>query len=248
MSDMGIGESMLLSSIIGGGASLAGGALANKGKTNSTSTSNNSFNNTSTSMPTIAPGYSPMAQQINDMVMNRLKTGTDLSGYTGTGLSNINRAFSLASQGSDNDLAARGLSTSPIAGAVGANRNLARAATSAQFTNSIPLLQRDLQSQDLDLGSRILSAFGRGQTNTSSGTSTGTNTGETTTESGGGAAGAFNNLSGYLGYLSGSGAFGGNNGFVNPNQRYQVQGPNGSRVLDTGNITGMPGGLPRAQF
>jgi hypothetical protein len=183
MSDMGIGEGLLLSSIIGGGASIAGGALANKGS------------QTSAVSPTIDPAYQGLQGQVLKMIQQRLSTPVDLTGYTANSVANINKNAGLTKQGADNALVARGLATSPVAGAVDANINTQRMAGVSQLENSIPLLQDSLQRQNLSDANTILQT-GRGST------------GSSTVSSGGGAAGAFTNLAQYLGYLNGKGVFG----------------------------------------
>jgi len=183
----GIGTGLLLSSIIGGGSSIVGGALANKAKQGSTSTT--------------TPTYDPQSQALRDLVYKQISDrltgpGADLSGYTTSGLQDINKAYDASATATNNNLAARGLSRSPVAAAVDANRNLARAADIGRFTSSIPLLQRQLQTEDLGLAQNVFNS-GRGSTGT----------GAATTTEGGGAGGAFSNLSQMLGFLIGSGAF-----------------------------------------
>lgn len=175
---------LIIASIIGGGASVAGGALANRS------------NATSSTTPTMDPKYGGLQQSILDMITKRLSSGpADLSGYTASGIGTANKTYGLVKQAQTNDLTSRGLATSPIAGVVDANRENARAGDITRFQNSIPLLQRDLQTQDLGMANSILSQ-GRGVTTTQAGTG------------GGGPAGAFENLAAYLGYLQGKGVFG----------------------------------------
>jgi hypothetical protein len=187
MSDMGIGEAMLISSIIGGGASIAGGALANRGSSSTT--------------PTVDPAYSGLQGQILKMIQSRLATPLDTSGYTANGVGTINKSYDLGKQASDNALSARGLSTSPVAGAVDATRENARAGSVATFQNSVPLLARESQGADLSQAAGVL-GLGRGSASSF--------------ESGGGAAGAFTNLAQYLGYLTGKGVFKGSGAGVLP--------------------------------
>lgn len=176
---------IVIASIIGGGASIAGGALASRGRSTSSTT----------------PTYDPQSQGLRDLVYGqiskRLGQGApDLSGYKANGVADINRTFDLVGQSQQNNLTARGLGTSPIGGIVDANRDIARGGEIARFQNTVPLLERSLQDDDLRLATGIFSS-GRGSTSTG------------TTESGGGAAGAFTNLAQWLGYLQGKGAFGG---------------------------------------
>lgn len=164
--------------IIGAGGAIAGGALANRGS--------------QTTSPTTDPAFSGIQGQVLKLMQQRLATPLDTSGYTGTGVANINKSYDLTKQAADNNLTARGLAGSPVAGVVDATRENARAGSVATFQNSVPLLARESQSADLGQAAAIL-GLGRGSTST--------------TESGGGAAGAFTNLAQYLGYLTGKGAF-----------------------------------------
>lgn len=182
MSDMGIGEAALLSSIIGGGASIAGGALANKGS------------QTTSSSPTLDPAFSGLQGQVLQMVQQRLAQPLDTSGYTANGVSTINKTYDAAGKNLTASLTARGLNASPVAGAGLATLQSARGGDVANFQNSVPLLSRQLQSQDLSQATGIL-GLGRGSTSTG------------TVSSGGGAAGAATNLAQYLGYLTAKGAF-----------------------------------------
>lgn len=181
---------IVIASIIGSGAAVAGGALANRSKQVST--------------PTLDPKYAGVQQTVLDLITKRLTdTPADMTGYTANGISDINRTFALSKQASDNNLSARGLSTSPVAATVDSTRGMAQAGAIARFKNSIPLLQRDLQTQDLSGANSIL-AQGRGITTTGS--------------YGGGAAGAFENLAAYIGYLQGKGMFGAPGGNGIPGQ------------------------------
>lgn len=172
----------VIAAIIGGGASLAGGALANKGT------------RTQTDTPTIAPEYQGLQGQILKLITGRLGADPNLTGYEGAGVNTINSGYNTTAATQENDLTRRGLATSPIAATVDATRNNARVGAVTDFRNSIPLLARSLQSQDLAQATGIL-GMGRGMNSTG------------TVESGGGAAGAFTNLAQYMGYLTGKGTF-----------------------------------------
>jgi hypothetical protein len=169
------------------GASFLGGLVKNKGK------------QTSTTTPTFDPAFSPLKNTILNMTMQRLNSDPNMSGYQANGIQNINRIFGNSAMASNNDLSARGLSTSPIAGTVGATRENARAGQVAGFENQIPLLARQLKGEDLAQAGNVLN-MGRGSTTTG------------TEEGGGGPAGGITQLGRFLGYASANGAFGGNTG------------------------------------
>jgi hypothetical protein len=146
-----------------------------------------------TNMPTVSPEYKGLQGQILNMIQTRLSQPVDLHGYEANGISTINQAYGAQKQTSDNNLSARGLSTSPVAANVDAMRSNAEAGDAATFRNSVPMLAQQIESENLAQANQIL-AGGTGSTGT--------------TTSGGGAAGAVTNLAGMMGYLSGKGAFG----------------------------------------
>jgi hypothetical protein len=101
-------------------------------------------------------------------------TGVDMSGFTGSGLSDINRSFNGAQTNLDTNLAARGLSTSPVAAAASAGLQAQRATQQSTFLNSIPLLKNQLQLANLTPAANFFSMIPRTVS------STGTQTGSTT--------------------------------------------------------------------
>lgn len=160
-------------------------------------------NSSQSSAPSMDPAYGPLQSLVLNQTMARLAQPTDLSGYTGTGMGTINRTYNAAGTNLRNTLTARGLSTSPVAGAADATLQTGRAGALSDFENSVPLLAHQLQTEDLGQAGSIL-GLGRGV--------------NTTASQGGGASGVFNNVAGMLGYLQGKGAFGsgGSGGRVNP--------------------------------
>jgi hypothetical protein len=111
------------------------------------------FGSKTTSQQTQRPGevnaqWEGLRDQLISMAMNKLKTGTDMSGYTASGINNINNASDATSMTRDNMLSARGLASSPIAGNADILSENARAGNVATFQNSIPVLQRDFANQD----------------------------------------------------------------------------------------------------
>ncbi len=139
--------------IIGPAIGAIGGAL-----------SNTQGARTSTSTPTIAPGYQSLADLLKQRAMDRLNSSTDLSGYTSNGLANIGQAFNNAQTGLNANLTARGLGTSPVAAAAQTRLGIARAGQNAQFTNTIPLLQRQFQNEDQANALSQVTQLGRGTT------------------------------------------------------------------------------------
>lgn len=121
-------------------------------------------------------------------IQDRLNQPSALpAGYESQGIQGINHTYDVARQSAGNDLTARGLSTSPVAGAVMGASNDARAGDISRFQTSLPMLNRQMQDQDLGLASQAAgmptppSALG----------------------------GAFSDAGSMLGFLIGNGAFGG---------------------------------------
>jgi hypothetical protein len=151
---------------------------------------------TSTSTPTLSPQFKPLQDLLLQQAMSRLQNPTSLQGYESQGLSGINKTFGLGDMALQARLRARGLGRSNIAGAADARLEGDRLGQISQFQNGLPLLQRDLQNQDLQFGQGLL-GMGRGTTTTG------------TASSGGGAKGGLEDLASILGYFMGQGAFGG---------------------------------------
>jgi hypothetical protein len=171
--------------LVGQGASLALGAIGG-GIPDQAS-------NTSTTTRPLDPAFSPLQNQLIQMIMGRLQSGDSLpAGYEGTGIKNINSTFDAADLSRNADLTRRGLASSPIAGASDAGFQSRRAGTIADFRSNLPLVSRDLQTQDLGLAANLLN-FGRNST-----TTTGTQ------QQGGGTAGTLENLAGILAMYYGS--------------------------------------------
>lgn len=155
-----------------GGLSFLGGLFGNKNKQTST------------------PNHGPLQDRILQIMRQRLGSSADLSGYRAQGLQDTNQTFDLIRQSQSNDLTARGLGTSPVAANVDAMRENSRGGAIARFQQGLPLLQRQLQADDLGLAGYLF----RG--NTTEGTS------------GGGLGGGFDSLATMLGFLQATGAFG----------------------------------------
>jgi hypothetical protein len=179
-----------------GGSAVAGALSNTKGARTSTSSSTNTIT------PTFAPEFKTLSDMLRFRAEDRLRNSVDMGGYQASGVANINDAFAGIQQASDNNLTSRGLATSPVAGAVGANLQTARGGSIAEFLNTIPLLQRQLQDQDTASALNVLN-IGRGTT------STGTGTG---VAPGSAAGGAFGSAAEMLAFLAGQGLLGGGGG------------------------------------
>lgn len=159
---------------------------------------------TTTTAPTaLAPEYNALQSAIMPSIMKRLSSSTDMTGYENAGIGKINRTFDLGKQSVSNDLTARGLGSSPIAGAAMQRHETGRIGQIAGFQNSLPMVQRQMQDDDLAAALQMLN-FGR---STAGSTSTSNQMSE---EGGPGAlAGGLDNMASMLGFLIGQGAFSG---------------------------------------
>lgn len=156
--------------------SLIGGMFGNKSKQET--------------KPTLDPAFQGFQGQILKLMQQRLAGGgPSLQGYQQNGISGINHTFDLVSQHNANDLTARGLGSSPVAGVVEGNTQNARGGAINEFNNGLPLLQNDLQMRDL-MASMGLLQQGRGQT--------------TTGTQGGGIGGGLGSMAEILAYMYGS--------------------------------------------
>ncbi len=172
---------LLVPLAIAAGSAIAGGL------------SNTKAARTSTAMPTVSPEYKTLGDLLRSRAEERLRSTIDMRGYEANGISNINDAFGGISQTLNNNLTSRGLGTSPVAGAVDANTQMARGGNIAQFLNTIPQLQRQMQSDDMTQAMNIFQQ-GLGQTNVGAGSALGS---------------AFGSGAEMLAFLHGKGAFGG---------------------------------------
>ena len=206
-------------------ASALGGALSNRG---GKTTSNSTYNNTSTSTPQLSPEQEAIYGLLSQNVMNRLRGQTPLAGYEASGLQNINESSDAIRRSIEGRLTSRGLIGSPMGATALSNLDISRGSEAAKFRNSLPLLQNDLDLQNLGAAGTVFGLRPFGETRTSSGTGTGVST-----TSGNMLGGAFGGLAEALGYLIGRGSFG------------PRSNPGGSGGQSSGNplsSMGVPGG------
>jgi hypothetical protein len=106
-----------------------------------------------TSSGSYSPNLSPTAQSLLNNLVNQYSTlasqGPNLSDYEAAQGNAINKTYNAAQQKTQQEMAARGLATSPVSGSVQSSQDMARASAMGQLHQSIPLLQQQLQLQDL---------------------------------------------------------------------------------------------------
>lgn len=162
---------------ISGIAALAG-ALGGRNKTatqSSTTTDNRTQNVDLYNLPILSDEASSGFGTAINALINRVGTGTNLSGYKATGLRALNMQSDMRQKLLERILAQRGLSYSPAAAAISMRSADADAGKQFDFLNSIPLLQRQLEGEDAMNLVRAASAMPTGNrqvgTTTTSGTS-----------------------------------------------------------------------------
>jgi len=172
------------------GLSSGAGAFGTPG--NSSSSTNTS------SSPVISESVQELLNQLGDQYKHLTQTGQNLQPYEQGGIQQINSNADLLRKASQEALASRGLSTSPVAASVEAGQNQNRVSQINQFQQTIPLLQRQLQLGNLGAESGFAASVPHGVT--SSG-----NTNTVTTQ-GGGPGGFLGGFGKALGAFLGLGA------------------------------------------
>jgi hypothetical protein len=177
-----VGIAWLIPAITAAGSALSGW-LSNRKQTN-----------TQTATPTLDPAYSGIQGMLLKQIQDRMAKPSALpAGYEAGQIGQINNTYGLVQQGLDNRMTARGLGSSPIAGAGETNLAMARAGDISKMQAGLPLLERQMQDQDLNLALQMMNT-GRGQQATS-------------TTPGNAAAGGLTSMANMLAYLYGQGAF-----------------------------------------
>lgn len=165
----------LIPLIMAGGSALSSW-LGNRGNKKQDSV----IDETSTSTPT----YDPQALAARNAVLDAYKKRMGnyqgfLTGYTGQGMRKINRGADIRTQALQNTLAARGLGSSPIAAALESQGEDDRIQQLVDFYSNVPLVGRQMESEDLSGLGQFVASLPTGQTTTRKGTTTGTAYGST---------------------------------------------------------------------
>lgn len=177
------------------------GLFAGNATKNTSGTTSGTVSQSGTTSNTITPNLSPLQQQLANLftsqTANMANNDTNLEGYKSAGLQTINQSGNAASTALKNSLASRGLSFSPAAANAETQNTLNTINQGQQFLNQIPLLQRQLQQQNIQGEESAFGALPTGVTSSgsNSGTQT-TNASQNTNVStpGGGIAGLFGGI------------------------------------------------------
>lgn len=183
-------------------ASLISGMLGAGGKK---TTGTQQGSSTQTTAQTLEPKYGEMQDLMIQNLIDRMQSPVPIAGYEASGLDAINKTWGAAAQRNQNELSARGLLESPIASLSNEQLNASRAGEQAAWINKMPLLQREMQLQDLQATLAALSSAPRTsqQWGSTSGSTTGTQTATSPFAEG------LQDMSMIMAYLYGQGAFGG---------------------------------------
>lgn len=192
--------------IVSGLAGLFGGLSPQKmtQTTNSTSSGTQSSSGSSSTTPQLSDLQQLLSSIMGPAAVNQYQQGTNLTPYVNSGLQNINNTTNSASGQIANTLAARGLSNSPYAATAMTQPQLMAQQEQSSLLNSVPLLQQQLNTQNIGTMESAFSALptGTSTSGTSNTSTTGTQNGTTTTVAPG------NILSAIAGALGGGAAGG----------------------------------------
>lgn len=144
--------------LISGLAGLFGGGTQQKTATSqqSSGTQTTAGNTSSSTTPELSSGQSQLSNQFEEALMNQYNQGTNIQPYEAQGLSNIQSGNQAAQKATQNQIAARGLSFSPAAQTAETAQNINAGNQTSSFLNSLPLLQKQLTSQNIG---QLISGF-----------------------------------------------------------------------------------------
>lgn len=132
----------------------------NTGTSSTSSRGGQQFSN----KPQITQEYQPLDELMRGIMTGRLAGGSSLpQGYASNAARAINESYAGADAAARNLAARRGLSGEQ-AYSVASPANTARAGALADMRGNLPLLERQMQNQDIGITQGLQSAFGRGET------------------------------------------------------------------------------------
>jgi len=155
------------------------------GSTSGTSSMRGGSQSSFSNRPQITEEYAPLDQLMRGIMTNRLAGGSSLpAGYASNAARAINESFEGADSAARNLAARRGLSGEQSY-AVASPVNRARAGALADMRGQLPLLERQMQNEDIGMTQGLQSAFGRGEAgqerNWQTGQTSSTSQGQSTT-------------------------------------------------------------------
>lgn len=165
----------ILAQVTAGGNNPFGSQVTNQ-SSSSTSRTNSATNSTTrqSTRPVVTDEYAKMEGMFRGLLEGRLaKPSTLPAGYAERGVKDINATYAGTAQAARNVAARKGLSAEATFGLATPGES-SRADKVSDFLVSVPERERALQTQDIELASRIAQVFGLGQDSISNTQSTGT--------------------------------------------------------------------------
>jgi len=166
------------------------GMMPGSGSSNSSTTNSNTTQKIDiTNSPFFTPEFQNLGTMLRERAENRLRAGSALPpGFEASGIRGINESNAGGQQAVINRLVAMGLSGSPGPAAQALTGfETKRAGQLADFRTNLPLLERQMSNEDMQLIQGILQAMGVGTRQKGTTTTTGTSQ----TNSHGGSSGSF---------------------------------------------------------
>ncbi len=198
----GTDDGSLLSTLLPAGLSAAAGFFP----TPTTTTTNGTSAVTGTQSQQNNINFSPQIQallnQLTPQYARLAGQGTNLQPYQQQGEQQINANAALAQQAVQSNLAARGLSTSPVAAAMENTNNLNRVGQINTFQQQLPLLQQQLQKANLGAAGEFAASVPHGTSSTGNLSQNTTSQQTQTQQSGGGLGGLLAGLGSFAGPLA----------------------------------------------
>lgn len=147
-----------------------------------TQSSNTSTNSYQKSNPFITDDYKPLESKARALMEGRLGRPSALPpGYASSQIRNINKTFAGADAAARNMAASRGLGGAQTY-ALATPAATGRAGQIADFQAELPLKERELQNQDLQMAQGLIGDFGKGQEGWSRGNSSTTGSSMSTSQ------------------------------------------------------------------
>jgi hypothetical protein len=182
-----------LAGLLGGGQQ---SSTSTSGTQNTTGTTSQNGQTSSSSTPNLTAIQQALLNQFSGSAEQMANSETNLNPYTASGLQTINQQGNANQQNISNTLAAKGLQYSPAAGNAYTQNAINQGNQQSSFLNTIPLLQRQIQQQNI---SQLEGAFSAQPTATSStGTTSQTGTTGSNTQSQGTSATSGNPAAGLV--------------------------------------------------
>ena len=181
---------------------------------------------TTTVTPVEPAGYATLGEMLRTRAQAKLKSPFDIGGYEAGGIQNINESLAGTEMALQNKLTASGLADSPVAGAAQQKFELGRGGQIAQFRNTLPQIQRQIENEDFGIAADFYNTRPIGQT-------------QTTTQPGGAVSGGIGSAAEMLAWLAGQGLLGGDGGGGLPAIAKLIGGGGGAGAGSA--VTGLPG-------